>query len=105
MARTAPRFIASIALLIAAWLAVPHARQQGEPYRVTLDLVSIYATIKDADGRLVTDLTKDDFVVKDNGKKQELNVFTNERQPISVVVLLDNSASMTEQAELVRDGA
>jgi Ca-activated chloride channel homolog len=70
-----------------------------------MDVVSIYATVRDAQDQLVPDLTKDDFVVKDNGKKQTLTVFSNERQPISVVILLDASFSMAEQMEMVREGA
>jgi Ca-activated chloride channel family protein len=87
---------------LAAGLAVA---QQTTPYRGTADLVSIYATVTDESGRLVPDLTRDDFVVKDNGRKQTLAIFSNEVQPISVVVMLDCSPSMAGHTDTVRDGA
>ena len=99
------RLVSIIATAIGLGLARPEVPQQTEPYRVTLDLVSIYATIRDVDDRLVPDLSKDDFTVKDNGRKQTLSVFSNAPQPISAVILLDSSFSMTEQKEMVREAA
>ena len=41
------------------------------------------------------DLSQDDFEVLDNDKPQPIVVFDNESQPITVVVMLDTSGSMT----------
>ena len=71
-----------------------HPAPQEQAYRGAANLVSIFATVTDADGRLVTDLTRDDFEVRDNGRKQPLAVFSNELQPFSAVVMLDRSGSM-----------
>ncbi|HJZ71296.1 MAG TPA: VWA domain-containing protein [Vicinamibacterales bacterium] len=67
--------------------------------------VAIYATVADAGGRLVPDLTRDRFQVDDNGKRQELTVFANEVQPITVVMLLDRSGSMRRNFGLVEKAA
>src|SRR5262245_12878627 len=67
--------------------------------------VAIYATVADAGGRLVPDLTTDRFQVDDNGKRQELTVFPNEVQPITVVMLLDRSGSMRRNFGLVEKAA
>ena len=56
--------------------------------------VAVYATVQDGDGRLVPDLTREQFEVRDNGKPQPITVFSNEIQPISVIVMLDRSGSM-----------
>jgi Ca-activated chloride channel family protein len=95
------------AILIASGRAATPAapRQQGAPYRGGADLVSIYATATDRDGRLVPDLTRDDFEVRDNGRRQPLTVFSNELQPITIVVMLDRSFSMSDHADVARDGA
>ena len=53
-------------------LALAAPPRQQTPYRGVVDLVSIYATVTDATGRLVPDLVKGDFVVKDNGRKLEM---------------------------------
>lgn len=78
---------------------------QGQPYRRAVDLVSIYATATDRDGRLVPDLTKDDFEVRDDGRQQPLTVFSNDLQPIICVVMLDRSFSMADNEDIARDGA
>lgn len=95
------------AILIASASDGPYAAPagQGTPYRGGADLVSIYATATDRDGRLVPDLTRDDFEVRDNGRRQPLTVFSNELQPITIVVMLDRSFSMTNHADVARDGA
>ena len=53
----------------------------------------MYSTVTDGEGRLVHDLPRGDFEVADNGKPQELTVFANEIQPITVVLLLDRSGN------------
>src|SRR6185312_15388796 len=67
--------------------------------------VALYATVTDAEKRLVPDLVQDDFEVYDNGKLQTLTTFDNKPQPISVVVMLDTSGSMTLALDLVKAAA
>jgi VWFA-related protein len=67
--------------------------------------VAVYATVTDADGRLAPDLTRDRFQIDDNGAKQELTLFANDIQPITVVMLLDRSTSMRKNFELVEKAA
>jgi len=74
--------------------------QQGV-FRSGTRVVSIFATVIDAQKRLVPDLTKTDFEILDNEKPQEIQVFVNEIQPITVVVMLDTSASMTGNLALL----
>jgi Ca-activated chloride channel family protein len=61
--------------------------------------------VADKDGRLVPDLTGDDFEIKDDGKPQPITVFSNDVQPITVVVMLDRSASMRGNVGLVEEAA
>src|ERR1700730_17990524 len=67
--------------------------------------VAVYATVTNARGRLVPDLTRDDFAIDDNGKRQDLTVFANDIQPITVVMLLDRSGSMKPNFDLEEQGA
>lgn len=64
-----------------------------------------YVTVVDADNRLVTDLTRDDFEVYDNGRLQEITIFDNEVRPFTVVVMLDTSVSMTDRLNDLNAGA
>jgi hypothetical protein len=45
--------------------------------------VSVYASVVDASGTACHGLTKDDFIVLDDGKPQDVSVFTNDEQPIT----------------------
>ena len=67
--------------------------------------VSSFATVSDADKRLVPNLPKEDFEVLDNDKPQTITVFDNRPQPITVVVMLDTSGSMTMSLDLLRAAA
>src|SRR5258705_2097924 len=67
---------------------------QNSTFKAGNRTVAVYATVTDPSGRLIPDLTQDDFAIDDNGKRQDLTVFANEIQPITVVVLLDRSGSM-----------
>lgn len=73
--------------------------------RSTTDVVPIFVTVTDERGQPVSGLTASDFVVKDNGKRQELKLFTNDRQPVTAELLLDLSGSMTNVARYVAVGA
>jgi Ca-activated chloride channel family protein len=68
-------------------------------------IVSVFATVTDAERRLATGLTQDDFDILDNDKPQPLVVFDNTVQPITVVVMLDTSGSMTMSLDLLRRAA
>ena len=58
--------------------------QEGR-FRTSVDTVSIYATVSDADGRLEPNLVKDDFTVLDDGQPREITLFSSDTQPITVV--------------------
>lgn len=77
----------------------------AQPIKVTTQTVPLYVTVTDEQKRLVPDLTREDFEVYDNGKLQTLTNFDNEPTPITVVVMLDTSGSMTVVLDFVKDGA
>lgn len=67
--------------------------------------VAVYATVAQKDGRLVTDLAREAFEIRDEGKPQPITVFSTEVQPVSVVVMLDHSGSMRGNVGLVEQAA
>ena len=78
---------------------------QQPTFRTGTQVVSLFTTVTDAQKRLVPDLVQTDFEVFDNEKPQPLIFFQNEVQPISVVVMLDTSGSMTLTLDLLRAAA
>ena len=75
--------------------ALAAQQPQGPTFKAGTQVVSLFVTVADAQKRLVPDLTKDDFEVFDNEKPQPIIYFDNSIHPITVVVMLDTSGSMT----------
>ena len=96
--------IALAAVGLAVLSAVVISAQQPT-FRAGTQIVSVFATVTDSQKRLVPDLQQSDFEVFDNDKPQPLVFFQNETQPITVVVMLDTSGSMTLTLDLLRAAA
>jgi len=95
-----------ILLVVSALGVAVSAQPPGGPTFSTGNrTVAVYATVTNAEGRLVPDLGRDQFTVEDNTKKQDLTLFANDIQPITVVMLLDRSGSMVANFELVAKAA
>src|SRR5438067_13074311 len=100
------RILSCIGVLCAAFGVAASAGQPQPPsFSTATRTVAVYATVTDARGRLVTDLTRDDFAIDDNGKRQTLTLFSNDVQPITLVMLLDRSSSMQPNFDLEAQGA
>jgi Ca-activated chloride channel family protein len=78
---------------------------QQPTFRSGTQTVPLYITVTDSAGRLVPNLTKEDFTVLDNGVPQEITVFDNTVRPITSVVMLDTSGSMTLNLDLMKAAA
>jgi Ca-activated chloride channel family protein len=87
-------------VLIAASIVI--AQQQEPTFKSGTRVVSVIATVIDAQGRLVPDLEQEDFTILDNGKPQTITFFEDEVRPFTAVVMLDFSASMTANIELLK---
>jgi len=74
------------------------AAAQAPPFRSGIETVNVTVTVVDANNRLITGLTKDDFQVYENGQAVPITQFSDQRVPISLGVLLDISDSMFGQA-------
>lgn len=79
--------------------------QGGQVFRFGVDTVAIYATALDRYGEMVLGLDRGDFEVLDDGRPQDLTVFVKGLQPITAVLLMDTSASMTFNLDLQRTAA
>ena len=91
-----------IALLV--WLAAPAAAlaqlEQTPTFTSGVSNVRIDVQVTQ-DNELVTDLTRADFAVFDEGQQQPITYFGREAEPLSLVLLLDVSGSMREYIEQV----
>jgi Ca-activated chloride channel family protein len=86
-------------------VATPPASETNT-LRVSVDVVLVPVTVTDADNHPVTTLTKQNFALYEEGKRQEIRYFAAEESPLSIAILFDVSKSMrgkidTERAALV----
>ncbi len=68
--------------------------------KASVTLVQVYCTVRNRNGSYMMDLTRDDFTVMEAGVPQELAVFSAERKPAHMVLLIDSSASMKREDRL-----
>lgn len=78
---------------------------QEATFRADTRLVVLNVSVFDKDGKMVRDLPKDAFTVYENGGKQTISVFRQEDVPISLGLIIDNSASMTDKRDRVASAA
>jgi Ca-activated chloride channel homolog len=97
--------LALAGILSAALVAQQPPAAQGPTFKSGTQVVSLFVTVADATRRLVPGLTQEEFEVFDNEKPQPIIFFQNEVQPITVVVMLDTSGSMTLTLDLLREAA
>jgi len=80
-----------LALLICA---SPLLGQQPAPLRVHVNLVNVAFSVRNADGALVSDLTRDDFEVFEDGARQKIEFFAHSSDvPLSLGLVADFSGS------------
>jgi VWFA-related protein len=85
------------AVLVAPRLSSAQGGQEDArpTFRSAVDLVSIAAVVKDKHGRLVRDLSADDFVVVDAGARRRIVDFTaGSSAAVTLAILVDESGSM-----------
>lgn len=94
---------------LAMLLAVSPASAQV--FRAGVEMVSLGVTVADKAGALVTGLTPDDFVVIEDGVRQDVRLFvdgqttTSDRPPLHIGLLFDTSGSMETDLGMARTAA
>jgi VWFA-related protein len=68
--------------------------QDAPTFKAQVNLVNLLATVRDRQGRVVTNLTPDDFALEEDGKPQTIRYFSRESDlPLTVGLLVDTSRS------------
>lgn len=80
------------------------ARQAQAPtFRTGARAVPLYVTVRDRGGRLIPNLARGDFEVRDNGRAVPITLFSSSPQPFTMVLLVDMSTSMAPHYRQARD--
>lgn len=70
--------------------------QTAQPLKVQVEMVHLYATVRNRHGEIVPNLTKDNFRVFEDGKEQKIAYFTKEMNlPLTLAILIDTSGSQS----------
>lgn len=77
----------------------------GEIVRVTSNLVPVSATVTDARGKAITDLTVDDFELRVDGQPKPIGGLSQAETPVRMVMLFDNSDSIRASREFEKQAA
>jgi Ca-activated chloride channel family protein len=103
--RAVPLSVLVLALIGAAFSSSVSITAQQPTFKASTRVVPVIATVVDQQGRIVPHLEKEEFTILDNGKPQEISFFQSEVQPFTVVVMMDRSASMTANLDLLNQAA
>src|SRR5580658_5730587 len=101
--RLAAVLFVAVVLLAGAPL---RSQQQGPTISVNVKLVTMFATVRDKHGALVRNLTKDDFVLQQDGHPQTITYFAPDSDlPLTLGLLVDTSGSQRRLLDQERDAS
>ena len=92
-------------LVVLSTLASLMSFGQQATFRTDSRLVVLNVSVFDQSGKVVRDLPKSVFTVYENGEKQTVSTFRQEDVPISLGLIIDTSASMTDKRDRVASAA
>lgn len=79
---------------------------QDSTFTTDVNVVTLFATVRDSDGRVVKDLARDDFVLLEDGRPQTIRYFSRESDlPLILGLLVDTSRSQIRVLEPERDAS
>lgn len=100
-------------LYVLVWAPTFAGAQQGQELpppgatlKVTTSVVNVYAVVRQKNGRLIPDLTKDDFVLEEDQQPQVIKYFSREADtPLTMGILVDTSPSQGRVLEVEKSEA
>jgi VWFA-related protein len=103
--RQLPALILLVTLPLGASAQAPTPTSRTPTFGVEIEVINLTVSVTDSRSRYVTDLQHDDFAVYEDGIKQDLSIFRHEDIPISMVLVMDTSASMDEKLSQAQQAA
>ena len=98
--------------LIAALVALPgvgpslQAQDTAATIAVDVKVVTLPVTVRDKHGKIVRDLTKDDFTLQEDGRPQTIRYFSQEANlPLTLGLLVDTSRSQSNVLDAERNAS
>lgn len=81
----------------------PSPQQSDKVFTGGVNVVSVFATVRDKKNQIAKDLTQDDFTIDEDGRPQTIRYFAKESNlPMTLGLLVDTSGSMRRMIETER---
>src|SRR5262245_17807042 len=94
------------AMVLSAFPAVIESQGSQDTLKVNVDLVNVQFSVTDRRGRFIPGLDQKDFVLEEDGKRQEILHFARENElPLTIGMLIDTSPSVRPVFEEEKDTA
>jgi VWFA-related protein len=104
--RSSARVWLPILIVSLLLIDLPLRSQQGPTISVDVKMVSQLATVRDKHGHIVNNLTKDDFVLEQDGHPQTITYFARDSDlPLTLGLLVDTSMSQRRLLDQERDAS
>jgi len=89
--------------------AAQESQQQQEEgrfqFRATVQAINLSVVVTDKKGRFIPDLTAEDFEVFEDNRSQQIDFFTSEVTPVTLLLLLDASTSVRGSVDGIKEAA
>src|SRR5258708_32737181 len=93
-------------LLLSLTSLLPAQGQKETTFSSDVKVVNVLATVRNKQGEIVRTLTKDDFVLEEDGRPQTIRYFSQETDlPLTLGLLVDTSMSQRRVLEQERDAS
>jgi VWFA-related protein len=102
------KLVSLLLFLFIAASATAMAQEQkdkDDAIKLKTDLVTLTASVMSRNGHPVKSLTKDDFVIYEDGVRQRITHFAPTEEPFTIMLLLDISGSTSNDIELIKRAA
>jgi VWFA-related protein len=78
---------------------------EQDAVKLNATLIQVPAVVLDRAGKFIADLSQKDFTVFEDGKRQEISIFTSIKQPFNAVLVLDTSNSAEDRLRAIQQTA
>ena len=96
-----------LGLVLGLLLGVTESRadRPALTFQSGVELINLNVCVMDGRNRFITDLAEGDFTIIEDGVQQQVSLFSRRRLDVSLVVMIDTSASMDAKLPVVRGAA
>ena len=98
-------FSKSISTLFLLFGFLTVSAQDDDPIKINSSVVRLNVGVVDRQGKPITNLTRENFMLSENGVKQEILRFEPTVAPFSVVIILDMSGSTLGFRQVIQQSA